>query len=56
MRIATTTEEEEECHEISETECDRELKTLSKIRGNNSLRVAMPPECHQAAVTALTVH
>ncbi|GBN33734.1 hypothetical protein AVEN_265693-1 [Araneus ventricosus] len=34
MRIATQ-EEEEEGHEVSETECDRELKTLSKIRGTS---------------------
>ncbi|GIY12205.1 hypothetical protein CDAR_237341 [Caerostris darwini] len=55
MRIPTQ-EDEEEGPEISETECDRELKTMSKNRGNNSLRVAMPPECHQAVLTALTVH
>ncbi|GFT66925.1 uncharacterized protein NPIL_72462 [Nephila pilipes] len=55
MRIPTQ-EDEEEGPEVSETECDRELKTISKSRGNNSLRVAMPPECHQAALTALTVH
>ncbi|XP_035214704.1 uncharacterized protein LOC118188392 isoform X1 [Stegodyphus dumicola] len=55
LRVLTQ-EEDEEGPEVSETECDRELKMHSKTKGNNSLRVAMPPECQQAALTALAVH
>ncbi|XP_054712597.1 cell adhesion molecule Dscam2-like isoform X2 [Uloborus diversus] len=49
-------DDDEEGPEISETEADRELKIFRKPKGNSSLCVAMPPECQQAALTALAVH
>ncbi|XP_077560084.1 cell adhesion molecule Dscam1-like isoform X3 [Haemaphysalis longicornis] len=35
--------EDEELHEVSEAECDREISKLSFIKGDGGLRVLMPP-------------
>lgn len=35
--------EDDDLHEVSEAECDREINKLSFIKGDGGLRVLMPP-------------
>ncbi|XP_023213824.1 Down syndrome cell adhesion molecule-like protein Dscam2 [Centruroides sculpturatus] len=54
--IHSKQDDDEDGHEISEAECDREIKEFTGKKCDKGLRVAMPPECIQHVANPVAVH